>query len=103
MAAAEDLCQLFHRNEGLACVVLRTSRFFPEEDDNAAVRSVYARLGEILKARGLTFANVAKETVYTTALDAFIRSKETRKTFYAGALPAADGRAYACCAGGRRA
>ena len=28
-AAAEDLCQLFHRNEGLACVVLRTSRFFP--------------------------------------------------------------------------
>ena len=41
-AAAEDLCQLFHRNEGLACVVLRTSRFFPEEDDNALVRSAYA-------------------------------------------------------------
>ena len=33
-AAAEDLCQLFHRNQGLACIVLRTSRFFPEEDDN---------------------------------------------------------------------
>jgi UDP-glucose 4-epimerase len=28
-AAAEDLCRLFHRNQGLACVVLRTSRFFP--------------------------------------------------------------------------
>ncbi len=40
--AAEDLCQLFHRNEGLACVVLRTSRFFPEEDDNAAVRAAFA-------------------------------------------------------------
>lgn len=26
-AAAEDLCQLFHRNHGLACIVLRTSRF----------------------------------------------------------------------------
>src|SRR4029434_7652515 len=26
-AAAEDLCQLFHRNRGLACIVLRTSRF----------------------------------------------------------------------------
>ncbi|HZD47178.1 MAG TPA: NAD(P)-dependent oxidoreductase, partial [Silvibacterium sp.] len=26
-SAAEDLCQLFHRNHGLACVVLRTSRF----------------------------------------------------------------------------
>src|SRR5580704_7573331 len=33
-AAAEDLCQLFHRNQGLACLVLRTSRFFPEADDS---------------------------------------------------------------------
>jgi nucleoside-diphosphate-sugar epimerase len=41
-AAAEDLCQLFHRNEGLACIVLRTSRFFPEEDDDALVRAAYA-------------------------------------------------------------
>jgi UDP-glucose 4-epimerase len=38
-AAAEDLCELFHRN--LACVVLRTSRFFPEEDDNRRVRAEY--------------------------------------------------------------
>jgi hypothetical protein len=41
-AAAEDLCQLFHRNQGLACVVLRTSRFFPEEDDNEVTRETYA-------------------------------------------------------------
>jgi UDP-glucose 4-epimerase len=34
--AAEDLCELFHRDHGLACLVLRTSRFFPEEDDCAA-------------------------------------------------------------------
>src|SRR5271155_5528452 len=27
-SAAEDLCQLFHRNHGLPCIVLRTSRFF---------------------------------------------------------------------------
>jgi UDP-glucose 4-epimerase len=40
-AAAEDLCQLFYRNKGLPCVVLRTSRFFPEEDDNKAVREAY--------------------------------------------------------------
>jgi UDP-glucose 4-epimerase len=40
--AAEDLCQLFHRNEGLASIVLRTSRFFPEEDDDPAVRESYA-------------------------------------------------------------
>jgi UDP-glucose 4-epimerase len=40
-AAAEDLCELFHRQHGLACVVLRTSRFFPEEDDNTAIREAY--------------------------------------------------------------
>ena len=40
--AAEDLCQLFHRNEGLAVIVLRTSRFFPEEDDDPAAREAYA-------------------------------------------------------------
>ncbi len=41
-AAAEDLCQLFQRNHGLSCVVLRTSRFFPEEDDDPAARNSYA-------------------------------------------------------------
>ncbi|UYN93942.1 MAG: NAD(P)-dependent oxidoreductase [Enhydrobacter sp.] len=40
-AAAEDLCQLFHRNQRLPCVVLRTSRFFPEEDDEPAVRAAF--------------------------------------------------------------
>jgi nucleoside-diphosphate-sugar epimerase len=39
--AAEDLCELFHRSHGLACLVLRTSRFFPEEDDNPATRQSY--------------------------------------------------------------
>jgi UDP-glucose 4-epimerase len=41
-AAAEDLCQLFHRNHGLPCIVLRTSRFFPEPDFDADVRESYA-------------------------------------------------------------
>ncbi len=39
--AAEDLCQLFYRNHGLACLVLRTSRFFPEEDDQRQKRQTY--------------------------------------------------------------
>jgi UDP-glucose 4-epimerase len=39
--AAEDLCRLFQRRERLPCVVLRTSRFFPEPDDSAARRSDY--------------------------------------------------------------
>ena len=39
--AAEDLCELFHRDHGLACLVLRISRFFPEEDDCEATRQEY--------------------------------------------------------------
>src|SRR5438552_3074587 len=33
--AAEHLCRLFHEQHGLPVVVLRTARFFPEEDDMA--------------------------------------------------------------------
>src|SRR5258706_5263164 len=40
-AAAEDLCELFHRSHKLACLILRTSRFFPEEDDDPATRLAY--------------------------------------------------------------
>ena len=39
--AAEDLCELFYRNHGLPCLILRTSRFFPEADDNEDIRRVY--------------------------------------------------------------
>jgi UDP-glucose 4-epimerase len=40
--AAEDLCELFTRKFSLPCVVLRTSRFFPDADDDASVRGAYA-------------------------------------------------------------
>jgi len=39
--AAEDLCELFHVTHRLPCIVLRTSRFFPESDDDPAVRAAY--------------------------------------------------------------
>lgn len=39
--AAEDLCELIHRDHGLPCLVLRTSRFFPEADDQDDVRAAY--------------------------------------------------------------
>lgn len=39
--AAEDLCELFHLHHQLPCVVLRTSRFFLEADDDPAVRLAY--------------------------------------------------------------
>jgi len=31
--AAENLCRLHHMEHGLACIILRTARFFPEDDD----------------------------------------------------------------------
>jgi len=39
--AAEDLCELVHAEHGLPVIVLRTSRFFPEGDDNDEVRAGY--------------------------------------------------------------
>jgi nucleoside-diphosphate-sugar epimerase len=53
--AAEALCRLARRDQGLACVILRTSRFFPEVDDDPAVREAYApdnvKLNEFLYRR----------------------------------------------------
>lgn len=39
--AAEDLCQIFHQNYQLPCLILRTSRFFMEEDDDPKMRTTY--------------------------------------------------------------
>jgi nucleoside-diphosphate-sugar epimerase len=39
--AAEDLCELVHRDHGLPCLILRTSRFFPEPDDRDEIRAAY--------------------------------------------------------------
>jgi nucleoside-diphosphate-sugar epimerase len=53
--AAEDLCQLVSRDHGLPCVVLRTSRFFPEPDDDGELRAAYedgnAKANELLYRR----------------------------------------------------
>jgi nucleoside-diphosphate-sugar epimerase len=54
--AAENLCQLFWRNHKLPCLVLRTSRFFPEEDDDAAKRTTYS--GDNAKANEFLFRRV---------------------------------------------
>jgi len=40
--AAEHLCRVVARNRRLPVVVLRTSRFFPEETDDAEVRQAFA-------------------------------------------------------------
>jgi UDP-glucose 4-epimerase len=53
--AAEDLCELVHRDHGLPCLILRTSRFFAEADDRDEVRAAYddanLKLNELLYRR----------------------------------------------------
>lgn len=65
-AAAEDLCQLFQRNQGLSTMVLRTSRFFPEEDDDRTVRARYT--DDNLKANEYLHRRVDIEDVVSAHL-----------------------------------
>jgi UDP-glucose 4-epimerase len=65
-AAAEDLCQLFHRNHRLPCLVLRTSRFFPEEDDNQELRAAFS--DENLKVNEYLHRRVDLEDVVSAHL-----------------------------------
>jgi UDP-glucose 4-epimerase len=52
---AESLCELAHKKHRLPVLVLRTSRFFPEEDDAPSVRQQYetanAQANELLYRR----------------------------------------------------
>jgi len=54
-SAAEDLCELMHRDRGLPCVVLRISRFFPEADDSDDMRTTFddlnLKVNELLHRR----------------------------------------------------
>ena len=59
--AAEDLCELAARNQELPCVVLRTSRFFPEADDQPAARAAFD--DDNLKVNELLYRRVDIEDV----------------------------------------
>ncbi|KAK3298809.1 NAD dependent epimerase/dehydratase family protein [Chaetomium fimeti] len=56
--AAEDICQLIHRQTNLPILILRTSRFFPEEDDDGARREAVAGGGDNLKVLELAYRRV---------------------------------------------
>ena len=81
--AAEDLCLLYSRKFGVNCTVLRTSRFFPEDDDNKETRdqfdSLNAKVNELLYRRveldDVVSAHcLAMDYVMTTPFDRFIIS-----------------------------
>lgn len=54
--AAEDLCRLFYRNHQLPCIILKTSRFFPEADDDKTMRESYCDAN--IKANEFLFRRV---------------------------------------------
>ena len=70
--AAENLCELFHHDHGLACLILRTSRFFPEEDDCPATRQAYED-GNV-KANEYLYRRVDLEDVVSAHLLALERA-----------------------------
>ncbi len=67
--AAEHLCRLFHQERGLACMVLRTGRFFPEDDDTLRQPS-----GENLKANELLNRRLTVEDAAAAHLAALDRA-----------------------------
>jgi enamine deaminase RidA (YjgF/YER057c/UK114 family) len=46
------------------------------------VRAVYTNIQRTLAATGLNFDHVVKETIYTTDMDALLKSADVRLEFY---------------------
>jgi UDP-glucose 4-epimerase len=78
--AAENLCELFAKRHGLPIVVLRTSRFFPEADDDPAARSAFAQ--DNAQANELLYRRVDIEDVVAAHLLAIERAPDLRFARY---------------------
>ena len=72
--AAEDLCYLFHKKQGLNCLILRTSRFFFEEDDDKLRRETFNDSN--LKANELLYRRVDLEDAVSAHLLASEKATE---------------------------
>jgi UDP-glucose 4-epimerase len=82
--AAEDLCRLFHQLHKLPVMILRTSRFFPEEDDMA---HAIAQSGENTKANEFLFRRLSVEDAADAHVAALRKAPEIGfDTFIVSAL-----------------
>jgi UDP-glucose 4-epimerase len=72
--SAEGLCELVHRDHGLPVLILRTSRFFPEEDDREEVRLAYP--DDNLKVNELLYRRVDLQDAVDAHLLALERAPE---------------------------
>jgi UDP-glucose 4-epimerase len=73
-AAAESLCEMFARRYGFPVIVLRTSRFFPEVDDDPVLRQAYSP--ENLQANELLHRRADLADVVEAHLAALARAPE---------------------------
>ena len=71
--AAEELCRLFHQLHKLPVIVLRTARFFPEEDDMA---HAIAQSGENTKANEFLFRRLTVEDAAESHAAALAKAPE---------------------------
>jgi nucleoside-diphosphate-sugar epimerase len=79
---AEGLCRLFHLEHGLNCTVLRTGRFFPEEDDTDNALS-----GENLKANELLHRRLTVEDAAEAHVAALENTPDGFEVFVVSAPP----------------
>ena len=73
--AAEELCRLFHQLHRLPILILRTSRFFPEEDDMA---HAIVQSGENTKANEFLFRRLTVEDAAEAHVVALARAPADR-------------------------
>jgi UDP-glucose 4-epimerase len=72
--AAESLCEMFARRRGLPAVVLRTSRFFPEADDDPRTRQAFTP--DNLQANELLYRRVDLDDAVKAHLAALARAPQ---------------------------
>jgi UDP-glucose 4-epimerase len=85
--AAEDLCRIIHADHGLPVVVLRTARFFPEEDDTHQTLS-----GENMKANEFLHRRLTVEDCARAHVVAFEQAPQVGFGLYIVSAPPPFGR-----------
>lgn len=80
--AAENLCRQHHLTRGVSVIVLRTSRFFPEEDDSETGLS-----GPNLKANELLYRRGATEDMVAAHIRALEKAADVGFGLYVVSAP----------------
>lgn len=83
--AAEDMCALVQRQTGMPVLVLRVSRFFPEEDDEADRRSSLA--DDNLKVLELAYRRCDIEDIVSATVCAMAKAREIKWAKYIISAP----------------